>query len=112
MKRFNSVKNIKDDGEDISRMVLSSKLGYWEDVWEILDRKSYIINCIPSERSWGVLHQAAYLGNTEAVMKLLRYPACDPKIRTKQDFRMEHGPGKTPIELAKTRISSRYSKKT
>ena len=104
MKRSNSVKNIADDGEDISNMVLNSKLGNWEVVWEILDRKGYLINCVPSERAWGALHQAAYLGNAEAVRKLLSYPACDPRIRTKQDRKNEHGPGKTPIELTKDPI--------
>ena len=71
-------------------------------MWEILDRKSYLINCIPLEKAaWGTLHQAAYLGNAEAVRKLLSYPACDPNIRTTQDLRKEHGLGKKPIELTK-----------
>ena len=90
------------DRESISQLVLSAKKGEWKNVWEVLDNKPHLVNCIPSERAWSVLHQAVWHNNVQAVMKILSYPACDPEIRTKQDQTCESGPGKKPVELAKS----------
>lgn len=92
--------NIDDDAKDINDMVLQAKNGQWTGVYSILDCKKYIINCIPEDRAWGALHQAAYLQNEGAVRKLLSYPTCDWEIKTKQDWNNESGPGKTPEWIA------------
>ena len=92
--------NVDDDAKDIKDMVLQARNGQWTGVYSILDRKKYIINCIPDDRAWGALHQAAYLQAEGAVRKLLSYPTCDWKIKTKQDQSNESGPGKTPEWIA------------
>ena len=94
--------NDKTDADMISQLVLSAKQGEWRNVWEVLDNKPHLVNCIPSERAWSVLHQAVWHNNVQAVMKILSYPACDSEIRTKQDQTCESGPGKKPVELAKS----------
>ena len=90
------------DAERISHMVLSAKKGEWERVWEVLDNKPHLVNCIPSERAWSVLHQAVWHNNVQAVVRILSYPACDTEIRTKQDRKCKSGPGMIPIDLAKS----------
>lgn len=69
--------NIDEDAKDISQMVEKAKYGQWDDVYSILERKKNIINCIPEERAWGALHQAAWWQNEDAVLKLLDIPTCD-----------------------------------
>ena len=91
-----------NDSEMISHMVLSAKENQWERVWEVLDNKPHLVNCIPSERAWSVLHQAVWHNNVQAVVKILSYPACDTEIRTKQDRKCKSGPGMKPIDLAKS----------
>ena len=90
------------DAELISVMVFSAKHGNWEIVWKILDNKPNLINCIPSDRAWSVLHQAVWHDNIDAVYILLSYPACDPEIKTKLDKSNDSGTGKKPIDLAKS----------
>ena len=92
--------NVEEDAKDISRMVLAAKNGNWTDVFIILDRKPRIINCIPEDRAWGALHQAAWYEDGERVTKLLSYRTCDSEIKTKQDRSNESGPGKTPLWIA------------
>ena len=94
--------DLKGDSDSINAMVLAAKSGEWETVWKILDGKPHIVNCIPKDRAWSALHQAVYLDNVVAVQKLLNYPDCDSEIRTKQDRDGAHGPGKKPIDLAKS----------
>ena len=89
------------DAELISAMVYSAKHGKWDIVWEILDTKPHLINCIPSDRAWSVLHQAVWKNDVITVHKLLSYPACDPEIKTKLDKTNDSGIGKKPIDLAK-----------
>ena len=83
--------NVEEDAKDISRMVLAAKNGNWTDVFIILDRKPRIINCIPEDRAWGALHQAAWYEDGERVTKLLSYRTCDSEIKTKQDRSNESG---------------------
>lgn len=93
---------VDEDAHDVSQLVASAKYGQWEEVFPILDRKPNLINCIPEERAWGVLHQAAWWKNEGAVVKLLyQYPTCDSEIKTKQDRKSEVGPGKTPEWIAR-----------
>ena len=92
--------NVDEDSKDISRMVLAAKNGEWSVVFSILDRKPNIVNCIPEERAWGALHQAAWYKDGERVKKLLSYRTCDSEIKTKQDRKNEAGPGRTPLWIA------------
>ena len=68
-------------------LVLAAKNGFWDTVWTILKHKPYLINYIPEERSWGLLHQACYWENEEAVVRLLNNPYCDPHLLTKNGLR-------------------------
>lgn len=66
-------------------MVLASKKGQWDLVWQTLDKKPYLVNCIPEERAWSVLHQAIYHGRLETVRKLVEDYEADINICTKPD---------------------------
>lgn len=74
---------VDQDSRDINDMARNAKYGQWSDVYAILDRKPYLINCIPEYRKWAALHQAAWWGNQAAVEKLLKYPSCDSEVRTR-----------------------------
>ena len=52
-----------DDASQIHDMLLSAKRGEWDVVFDILEDKPYLVNCISSDRAWGVLHQAAWMNN-------------------------------------------------
>lgn len=93
--------NVEEDARDVSRMVLAAKNGEWAAVFRILDRKPYLINCIPEDRAWGALHQAAWYEDEKNVTKVLSYQTCDSEIKTKQDRSNESGPGKTPLWIAR-----------
>ena len=90
----------KDDADQIRAMLISAKGGIWDVVFDILENKPYLVNCISSDRAWGVLHQAAWMNNFSVVQCLIRIPGCDPTIKTKQDSARKHGPGKTPRDLS------------
>ena len=92
-----------DDASQIHAMLLSAKRGEWDVVFDILEDKPYLVNCISSDRAWGVLHQAAWMNSFPVVQYLLRIPGCDPTIKTKQDSAREHGPGKSPRDLSTNR---------
>ena len=83
------VSKIYETAEEIDLLLRSSKHGKWEKVLEILGdpdnpRKSYLINCIPENRRWGILHQAAYWNNHQVVRKLVHFKACDIWIKAKE----------------------------
>ena len=84
---------------EVHELITKAKFGKFTQIWDILDRKPHYLNYIPENRAWGVLHQAAYLGRKEAVVKLLSYPQCDPYIKTNQDTNNKFGPGRTADEL-------------
>ena len=86
----------------IRKVAASAKYSEWNDVWGILDKNPGLINCIPNERAWAVLHHAVWYDNTNAVRKILSYPTCDPQIRKKLDRTNDSGVGMKPIELAKS----------
>ena len=98
--KIHRITMVDQDSRDSSQMVLAAKCGEWPKVYSVIDRKPYLINCIPEDRAWGALHQAAWYGNEEAVRKMLKYRTCDPQIKTKQDRNNETGPGKTPKWIA------------
>ena len=89
-----------DDSGQICAMLLSAKSGSWDVVFDILEDKPYLVNCISSERAWGVLHQAAWMNDFSVVQRLIQIPGCDPAIKTRRDSARKHGPGKTPRDLS------------
>lgn len=73
----------------VNELLLYAREGHWEGVWQILGQpqrpeKEYLINVIPEERRWGILHQALYWKDERVLKTLLQFPACDPRIITKQ----------------------------
>ena len=74
---------VDQDSKDVNEMVLAAKYDKWSEVYAILDRKHYLVNCIPEQRHWAALHQAAWWGNDRAVKKLLKYPSCDSDVKTR-----------------------------
>lgn len=89
------------DNKDVESAVLAAKYGKWDRVFEILDKKPYLLNCIPESRSWGILHQAVYWKDQDALQKILKYKNCDATIRTKPCSEGDALPSSTPIEVAK-----------
>ena len=76
-------KELSDD----SKMVLASKCGDWETVWTILDKKPYLVNFIPKESAWAVLHQAVWWNDQKAVEMILNIPGCDSELLTKNGLK-------------------------
>lgn len=79
---------IDEESFIINELLLYAREGYWDQVFEILGhhenpKKGYLINVIPEERRWGILHQALYWKSEDVLNRLLLYPSCDPEIKTK-----------------------------
>ena len=74
---------VDQDSKAVNEMVWAAKYGNWSEVYAILDQKHYLVNCIPEQRHWAALHQAAWWGNERAVKKLLKYPSCDSEVQTR-----------------------------
>ena len=89
----------EDNAIHIQAMLESAKCGNWDVVFDILESKPFIINCISYDKAWGVLHHAAFDNNFPIVKRLVKFKGCDPKIKTKQDLDNLSGPGKTPRQL-------------
>ena len=84
--------NVTDPYTDIhddesGKMVMAAKYGGWDTVWEILNRKPYLVDCIPEERTWAILHQAVWWKDAIAVKKILAVPGCDSEQLTKNGLR-------------------------
>lgn len=101
-----SVSEIQVDAEEINSLLFAAKNGQWNVVWKILGhpskpRKPFLLNCIPENRRWGVLHQAIWWNNYSVVNKLLQFPTCDIRIKAKEGV-SEIGPtgGKSAEEIA------------
>lgn len=80
---------IENDAEHIDKLVASAKHGNWENVWKILGtpespKQSRLINVIPENRRWGVLHQAVYWNDKDVLQRLLRFGSCDSEMKAKQ----------------------------
>ena len=80
--RIHKPLNISDE---IQLMLQHAKMGDFDGAFRILDKHqgTSMVNCIPPNRAWGLLHQAAYFNNFRAVEKILENPKCDPSLRTK-----------------------------
>ena len=72
-----------DVSKVIDEAIKHAKIGNFKDALAILDEYPYIVNFIPVNRAWGLLHQAAYFNDIDVVKKILKNPKCDPSLRTK-----------------------------
>ncbi|KAL4231316.1 hypothetical protein ACF0H5_008896 [Mactra antiquata] len=80
---------IERDNVKINQLVLSAKNGDWQNVWEILGtpeapKRARVINVIPENRRWGVIHQAVYWNDISIIQKLLKFFGCDSDTKAKQ----------------------------
>ncbi|KAJ8298499.1 hypothetical protein KUTeg_025030 [Tegillarca granosa] len=100
---FNEVveETIELDNKEINDMVLAAKQGNWNHVWSTLDKKPYLVNCIPEQRAWSALHQAIFHGGLEAVQRLVEDYEADITICTKPDKAHAAEPGTDALTLAK-----------
>ena len=98
-----SEKNIiEKESKIINYLVFCAKHGKWTEVWKVIGTSSkpvkfYLINVIPEKRRWGILHQAVYWNDADAVRRLLSFPSCDRELKTKLCDETEPS---TPVEVA------------
>ncbi|KAI6659803.1 hypothetical protein LOD99_10628 [Oopsacas minuta] len=87
--------------KETDMMIEHAKRGNFNEALKILKNYPGIVNYIPAHRAWGLIHQAAYFNNYEAIENILQNPKCDPFLRTKlsRDGKVE--PGTTAREIAK-----------
>lgn len=103
---MSAVTRIYSDKEDVETIMTSAKSNDWGPVWRILGspshpKKSYLINCIPQNRRWGILHQAIFWNNLGVIANLLQFNTCDKNIKTKQGIsEIGHDGKMTPEEVA------------
>ena len=92
--------NIEEDNQDVRDAVYAAKYGNWKKVYDILNKKKYLVNCIPEERSWAMLHQAVYWNNEDAVSFILNLETCDSLIKSKRCRDGLVPPNSTAIDVA------------
>jgi hypothetical protein len=86
---MDSVSSLHEDAEDLEKLMASAKINEWGPVWRILGtpskpKKSFLINCIPENRRWGILHQAIFWNNHGVVANLLQFNTCDKTVKAKE----------------------------
>lgn len=67
-------------------------LGHWDELYKALDVKPDLVNVRPDVRQFAVIHQAAFQGAEEVVMRLIEKYGADPEQHTKK--------GLTAMEVA------------
>lgn len=80
---------IEEQCEFVNRLVQSSKYNEWDCVWSIIgtpdnQKNACLINAIPQNRRWGILHQAVYWKSPDILRHLLAFKACDPETKVKK----------------------------
>ena len=89
---------------DISKMtdkaLKHAKIGNFNDALAILDEYPYIVNFIPVNRAWGLIHHAAHFNDNEVVKKILKNPKCDSNLRTKRTRDGSIQAGSTAYDIA------------
>ena len=96
---FDSI-NVDQDNEDLENAVTAAKYGNWTTCLAIINRKPYLINCIPGTRSWAILHQAVYWNNIEVTRQLLDIDTCDALVKTRECRAHDAAVGSTPVKVA------------
>lgn len=87
---YSSFNDIETESKLINDLLKSAKLGDFKRVWQILGdpndpkKKCYLMNCIPDNRRWGVVHQAVFWNDPDVLNKILQYQACDSDMRAKR----------------------------
>ena len=85
-------------------------------MWKILgyplnEKKAYLINCCPENRTWTVLQLAVWWNNTEVVTKLLQFSTIDTYGKTKENPSKTKGDGGlTAFEIAEKEKYAEVSK--
>ncbi|XP_071146298.1 uncharacterized protein [Mytilus edulis] len=102
--------NIMKDNRDIQYMVNEAKRNRFQRIWTILDEKPYLINIIPENESYSLLHIATLLNNTDAVYKLSNFTSCDVLVKSAPTVKRKNTGGKTPEQLAKNNVIKVYLK--
>lgn len=108
---FSKLISIEDDHKDMTLLLKSAKSGKWEEIWNILDKKPYMINCCPENCRWTVLQQAVWWNDSSVVKRLLQLPTIDTYAKAKEG-KSEIGDdgGLTAFEIAEkfkyTEVSS------
>ncbi|XP_052083143.1 uncharacterized protein LOC127720569 isoform X3 [Mytilus californianus] len=96
------------DNRDIQYMVNEAKRNRFQRIWTILDEKPYLINVIPENESYSLLHFATLLNNTDAVYKLSNYTSCDVLVKSAPIVTRKNAGDKTPEQLAKNNVIKVY----
>ncbi|WAQ96011.1 hypothetical protein MAR_028701 [Mya arenaria] len=81
--------NVEKCANDVDKLVYAAKVGQWDVAWPILGtpdapKKSYLLNAIPQNRRWGVLHQAVYWKDPSILRTLLKFKSCDSDMKAKK----------------------------
>ena len=85
----------------VKDLVFAARQGKWEIVFSILAIYPHLINAIPEDRRWGILHQAVWWNNQDNIKNLLKLPTCDSSIQTKETMSEVGETGAcTPFEIA------------
>lgn len=84
-----SFRDLENESVLINDLVLAAKQGNFKRVWDIIGepdspKKAHLLNCIPDNRRWGVLHQAVFWNDVNILKKILKYEACDADMRAKR----------------------------
>ena len=94
-------KRVKEDNVDVLEMVNFAKEGRLKKALQVAKKKPYLVNAIPEQHAWSVLHYAVYYDDISAIEELLKVPNCDIEIKAKADHGNVGAAGMMPIDLAK-----------
>ena len=85
----------------IEMMMRHAKSGNFIEELKIMKKYPGIVNFIPANRAWGLIHQAALSNNYQVVETIIHNPKCDPFLRTKLAREGKVTPSSTADEIAK-----------
>ena len=74
--------NIEEDNKDAKEACIHAKHGDFSAVYKILRIKPYLVNFIPEDRGWAILHHAVWWNYRSVVITLLSMPHCDFLVKT------------------------------
>ncbi|VDI63657.1 Hypothetical predicted protein [Mytilus galloprovincialis] len=92
--------DLQKDHADIISMFSGARKGNYKKIWTVLTKKPYLINVIPRDESYALLHYATRQNNSMAVHKLVNYNSCDVKVKSVPNAKNKHQGGKIPEQLA------------
>ena len=68
--------------KETENMIHNAKEGNFTKALCILRRYPFIVNCIPTNSNWGLIHYAAFSNKFNVVKIILDNPKCDPSLCT------------------------------